>query len=81
MHHLDLSSNLLDPPCADPLRRMLTLNRTLRGLSVACNALEDAGAKILAEGVKANGTLQKLDVRLTGILYFPSYLFPSFNRD
>ena len=66
VQHLDLSSNLLDPPCADPLRRMLSLNRSLRTLSVACNGLEDQGVRIVWDGLSGNQVAQRVDVRLTG---------------
>nr|XP_040574783.1 dynein regulatory complex subunit 5-like [Lepeophtheirus salmonis] len=46
---------------------MLKLSSSIKELNLACNSLGNEGGMILLEGVKSSLTINKLDLRLTGV--------------
>jgi Ran GTPase-activating protein (RanGAP) involved in mRNA processing and transport len=70
LEHISLNYNRLEVAAAKSLAAMLRTNQTLQYLDVCGNSLGPEGAKVIAEGLKANkGALKKLGFAQNAIKY------------
>jgi Ran GTPase-activating protein (RanGAP) involved in mRNA processing and transport len=62
LRYLDLRCNKLSVECCAALNDLLTKTSSITSLILSHNALGDAGALVLASGLRSNRTLQNLDM-------------------